>query len=296
MIGDLFDPTALAIGMVALINPCGFALLPAYLGFFLGLNDTDESESRISVLNRAQLVALALTAGFLTVFGLLGVVFTGLYSQIVDYIPWANIVLGIALTILGIAMLGGFSLTVAIPKLDKGTGSRSLGSMYLFGVSYAIASLSCTLPLFIASVGTSAAGTGFAQRLGGFLSYGLGMGLLATVLTLAVALGQRSMVTSFRRLLPWINRISGAVLVVVGIYVALYGVWSQQVLDPDRDVTPWIDSIVVGVEGVQADLTNWINARSSVLGWSFLGVNAALVVAGFVSRRSHPRQPVPAAE
>ena len=32
----LFDPRAFALGMIALINPCGFALLPAYLGFFLG--------------------------------------------------------------------------------------------------------------------------------------------------------------------------------------------------------------------------------------------------------------------
>ena len=60
--GELFDARAFALGMVALVNPCGFALLPAYLGYFLGMNDGTERESRIVALNRAQIISLSMSA------------------------------------------------------------------------------------------------------------------------------------------------------------------------------------------------------------------------------------------
>lgn len=39
LIGGLLDASAFALGLIALVNPCGFALLPAYLGFFLAVDD-----------------------------------------------------------------------------------------------------------------------------------------------------------------------------------------------------------------------------------------------------------------
>ncbi len=296
--GDLLDARAFAFGMVALINPCGFALLPAYLGFFLGLDDDEEGESRIVALNRAQIVGLSLSAGFLMVFGLLGLVFAGVWGRIGAQMPYVTVVIGLGLIVLGVAMLRGFQPLLKLPKLDKGTGSRSAASMFLFGISYAIASLSCTIGIFFSVVGTSASGASFSSRFGSFLSYGLGMGLLATVLTLAVAFGKKGIVSRFRQLLPKINMISAVVLLFVGVYVTLYGIWSIQVFRDANSVTPWIDSIITTAEGVQADATGWfvadVNvgsrsiARTTVLGWSFFILNAGLIVAGAVARRSKP--------
>lgn len=284
--GELFQPYAFAIGMVALVNPCGFALLPAYLGYFLGLDD-DAGESRIVALNRAQMVGLSLSLGFLFVFGLLGVVFAGFYSSIQGALPYVTMVIGAGLIALGIAMLRGFDLTLKIPKLDKGTGSRSVGSMFVFGVSYAIASLSCTIGLFLGVVGTSSSGRGFNERLGGFLSYGLGMGLLATTLTLAVAFGKRGLVNRFRQLLPKINLISAVVLVIVGVYVGIYGWWSLSVpfLEEPTGLAGIGNDIVTTAERWQGSFATWINNRSTVLGWGFVGINAVLIVAGLAARR-----------
>ena len=39
------------------------------------------------------------------------------------------------------------------------------------------------------------------------------------------------------------------------------------------------------VERVQADVSNWIDARTAILGWGFLALNAGLAAAGFVARR-----------
>jgi cytochrome c biogenesis protein CcdA len=269
---------AFALGMVALVNPCGFAMLPAYLGFFLGLDAEDDRLGRVQALNRAQLVGLSLSLGFLTVFGALGLVFASLYSSIAGWLPWVTMAIGLGLVGLGVAMVGGLQVTVSLPKLERGTGSRQVASMYLFGVSYAVASLSCTIGLFLGAAGVAASGASFASRLASFLSYGAGMGLLATVLTLAMALGRRRVVARFRMLLPRLQVFSGGILLVVGAYVAYYGWWSLHPVD--RPLGP-----VGPVEDLQQVLSNLLSDRAVPLGWLFVAINAALVAWGWAERR-----------
>lgn len=280
MLGELFDSRAFALGMVALVNPCGFALLPAYLGYFLGLNDGDsENESRIIALNRAQIVSLSMSAGFLAVFGVMGLALAGVLSSIVPWLPWVTLVMGVLLVGLGIAMLLGFQPLLSLPKLEKGTGSRSTVSMFLFGVSYALASLTCTIGLFLSAIGTAAAGDSYLERVGGFVSYGVGMGLMATGLTLAVAFGKKGMVNGFRSLLPKINLISAVILVVVGVYVTWYGFWSTDPINNPAGPVLW-------VEARQADLQNFLDDRTTVLGVGFFLLNAGLAIAGLIARRN----------
>jgi cytochrome c-type biogenesis protein len=74
----MFDgPYALALnaGMLATVNPCGFALLPAYLGAFLS---TQGEQSRVSAVRRGLLVSLTVTLGFVVVFAVFGAVITPL--------------------------------------------------------------------------------------------------------------------------------------------------------------------------------------------------------------------------
>jgi cytochrome c-type biogenesis protein len=276
--GDLFDPRAFALGMIALVNPCGFALLPAYLGYFLGTGPDDHNTSRLASLNRAQVVALSMSAGFLAVFGLLGLVLVSVLRAIGDYLPWVTLAMGLGLAALGVAMLFGFQPNLSLPKLEKGTGSRSITSMFLFGMSYALASLACTIGIFLSAVGTSASGAAFTQRFGSFVSYGIGMGLLATGLTLAVAFGRKGLVGAFRQLLPRIQLISAVVLVVVGLYVAWYGYWSTDPIGLPAGPVNW-------VEARQGQVQSWIDSRTAMLGWGFLGLNVALAVAGVIGRR-----------
>lgn len=288
---ELFEARSFALGMVALINPCGFALLPAYLGFFVSLEADEVDERRIHSLNRAQVVGLSLTLGFLLVFGLIGVVFSSSLDTIGPWLPEVTLVMGIGLVVLGVAMLFGFEPMLRLPKLNRGGTSRSFGSVFLFGVSYAIASLSCTIGIFLSAIPTASSGESFASRMGSFLSYGIGMGLLATIVTLAVAFGRDSLVSSMRRVLPKINLISAVILIIVGVYVSLYGIWSIQVFDDPTSVTGWIDAIILRAEDVQIGLSRWVGDRATTFGWVFFGVNAALLVAGALVRERSRRAP-----
>lgn len=287
--GELFEARSFALGMVALINPCGFALLPAYLGFFLGLDDDDAGDSRITALNRAQVVGLSLSLGFLAVFGILGLAFAGIIGEISAILRYLTLGMGVLLVVLGIAMLRGFQPLLKLPKLEKGTGSRSSASMFVFGVSYAIASLSCTIGILISAI--PADGSSFADRFGAFLSYGLGMGLLATVLTLAVAFGKKGIVTGMRSILPRINLISAVILVVVGVYVTAYAVWQIQVFDDPTSITPWLDSVVTTVEGWQNSLSETVGDAAPTLGVIFLVINVGLAAAGALVRSNRPSTP-----
>ncbi len=279
----LFNPAALAFGMVGLFNPCGFALFPAYLSYFLGVDDGDEDESWLRSLNQAQVVGLSLSAGFVVVFALIGVVFAGVFDSIAAALPWITLFMGIGLAALGVAMVFGFQPSVKLPKLDAGGDNRTVFSMFIFGVSYAVASLSCTLPVFLLAVGTATSGDGFVERFGSLLSYGIGMGLLATVLTLLMAFGKKGLVNSFRQYLPKINRISGVIVVIVGIYLTYYGYFSTDPINiPQGPVKP--------VEDAQRWVENLIRPKAEILAIGFVIINVIIAVGGFLDRRGTSAQ------
>lgn len=213
---------AFGVGMIATFNPCGFAMLPAYLSYFLGLEGAAPDERQGSIL-RAIAIAAAMTAGFMVVFGLVGIVLNPVIDTIQARLPWVTIVLGIGLAGLGIYMLTGHTLTVNIPKLTKGGDSRAIWSIFLFGISYALVSLSCTMPLFISVVSTTFSNANFASGVAVLLAYGLGMGMVLTVLTIAVAVANKNLVRKMKGVMPLVDRISGVLLVIAGIYVTYYG-------------------------------------------------------------------------
>ena len=93
---------------------------------------------------------------------------------------------------------------------------------FLFGLSYGTASLSCTLPIFLAVLGVSVAGTSFLSSAGQFLLFALGMGLVIMVLTLGMAIFKGSMVGGLRRALPYIQPIGTWLMVIAGSYIIFY--------------------------------------------------------------------------
>ena len=60
-----------SLGIATAINPCGLAMLPPWLGYFIGRNTADQ-EARPEQVVRGLWVSLLLTVSFVAVFGLLG--------------------------------------------------------------------------------------------------------------------------------------------------------------------------------------------------------------------------------
>ncbi len=250
-------PLALAFagGMLATVNPCGFALLPAYLSWFLGAEAASNRPAGSPL--RGLVVGATVSAGFMTVFGLAGIVLAWISHRVYDVAPWITLVIGAALVAGGALLVAGRELVVGLPKLERGGRTRGLGSMFVFGVSYAVASIGCTLPLFFATLYTTFRRGNVLSGLAYFAMYGLGMALVLMSLTLALSMVGRSMVRAVRRLLPLVNRASGVLLVVAGVYVTWYGIVEISGRGgnsrPVKTVTGWSASIQRWVEGVGAE-------------------------------------------
>ena len=266
-----------ALGLVAAFNPCGFALLPVYLSYFLGV-DGDNKASRLATIVRGLVVGLVMTAGFVAVFGICGVAFETFINQgtVFEYTGYVTIVIGVLMLPLGVFMALGKDFVLRLPKLNLGTGSRDLSSVFLFGVSYAVVSLSCTIGLFLSSVTTSFTTDGWLEGFGNFLAYALGMGALITFLTMSLALAKTDVAKGMRQVLPYVGRFSGLVLLVAGLYLIDYGYFEIRLLSGSNYSSPRVDSFLE----FQAAVNNWIQdttpERIAVI--SVLGVVGALII------------------
>ena len=117
--------------------------------------------------------------------------------------------------------------------------------MFLFGVSYAIASISCALPLFTGAVAGTFRRADLLSSLAVFVAYALGMTLVLLALTVSMGLARQGVLRWLRRAMPYVNRVSGVLLVVVGAYLTHYGWFERRVQDGDaRGRAPSIGSPV----------------------------------------------------
>jgi cytochrome c biogenesis protein CcdA len=143
-----------------------------------------------------------------------------------QYLPWLGLFVGTVLACLGLFLLAGKSVHTALPaRLANLIGTpESLGfnTYFLFGIGYGMASLGCTLPIFLVVVGSAIKSQGFSNGLFQFFSYSLGMGAVLTSLALSLAVFKGGLATFLRRVLPYMGRIAGALLLISGSYQMYY--------------------------------------------------------------------------
>jgi cytochrome c-type biogenesis protein len=208
---------AFAAGMVAAVNPCGFSLLPAYIGLYVG--DGRQAASR------ALVVSGAVTASFVVLFGAAGVLLSAATSAVVAWFPWASLGVGVLLVLAGGRMLAGGSFYTALPeRLGDRLGPAAQSGVlryFAYGLAFALCSLSCTLPIFMTVVGGVMTVRGFLPALAGFVLYGLGTALVLAVLTIAAAFFKSAFAPA-RRLTGWLEPASAILLLVTGAYVVYY--------------------------------------------------------------------------
>ena len=240
---------AFGAGMVSTVNPCGFAMLPAYLGLYVGRRDflavsptghTGASGGSVAYevpiqLMRALVVAAAVTLGFVVFFGGVGLAVSAGGRLIIELAPWIALGIGAALVWLGVAMLFGrhISASFAARLADRLGDPRrvTVKGFFVFGIAFAAASLSCTLPIFLTVVGTSLATGGLAGAALQFVSYALGMGLVVMVLTISIGLFKGALVGGLRSTLPHVERVSGFLLIGAGSYVVYYWLFKGGLID-----------------------------------------------------------------
>lgn len=266
---------AFVAGMVAAFNPCGFAMLPAYLTLVID----PQNNGQLTAVRRALAATASMALGFLVVFGSFGLLTVSVASTVQRYLPYVTLAIGAILVVMGVWLLSGRELRT--PNLVGGSGrwapTARLGSMFGYGVGYAIASLSCTIGPFLAVTGSSLRRGSPAQGVLVYLAYAAGIALVVGVLAVAVALASASVVDRMRAVLPYVNRISGLILVVVGLYVGYYGVYEIRLFTAGGSAD---DPVISAAGRLQRALAGWVYQHGA---WPWLLVGGLLLAAAVVA-------------
>lgn len=262
-------PLALAFvaGGLATVNPCGFSLLPALLTFSLG--DSGQSNQSARLVGALRLGA-SVGVGILGVFLLVGIPIVLGVSQVVKAVPWAGVVTGVALFVAGLVTLFGGHLSLRLRPIatkQKDNGDRN---MFAFGVAYGVASLGCTLPIFLSVIGASLATTGPAGALLVMGFYALGMLAVVMALAIGAALARDGLAKHMRRLVPRMQRVGGGLLTLAGVYLTYY--WGRVLWGPVDTLAQ--DPIVGQVQRFAAGLERFAAGN----GIWIVGAAAAIVV------------------
>ena len=218
---------AFSAGLAAAFNPCGAAMFPAYVGYQLGTLETETNPVKSGLMGI--LLGLSATAGFIVVFGLVGVVLAAGGRVVGQFLPFVGLGIGVIIAGTGLWLLVTRRkiAIMSASRVNLGQG-KGLRSVFLFGIAYATASLSCALPLFLVAVGIVAGQTlsagGVAETIVGSVVYGLGMGAVMVGATLGIVFFKELVSRWIRVMMLYVEPVGKLAMVGAGLYLVYY--WS----------------------------------------------------------------------
>ena len=273
---------AFTAGLLAPVNPCGFALLPAYLGH----TATEQADQPVSRrLARALGIGAALGVGFAATLSAAGLAISAGAHLILSAAPWLGFSVGVVLVALGSVALTGrgpaMRLRLRLPTIRAPRSRTGLVRWALFGVGYGIASLACTFAVLLAVIVQAQAATGVAGQAAVFAAYAAGSLALLLLLSALAALAGAAAARATRALGRSQPMITAGLLILTGGYVAAY--WWPAITDRaptghglsilDRwsaDLATWLqqhDALIAGLAGgivlLVAGVRLWANASAT---------------------------------
>lgn len=272
---------AFAAGMIAPVNPCGFALLPAWITYTLGDTDTSPLPLR---LGRALRSGTALTFGFAGTLAAAGLLVSAGARALVQAAPWLGLATGILLLLLGLAMLTGRTLALRLPgmPLRAAQGPPTARRMAAFGIGYAAASLSCTFGVLLAVIAQAQATASYAGLLLVFAVYTAGSATVLLLVSLTTAAAGSALTRKVTALARYGPRVTAAVLVLTGAYLTWYW-WPATASSTSMSTTSG------ALAGFSATASAFIQAHTSIL-----ATVAALAVLAVITAYWHHHRRVPA--
>jgi cytochrome c-type biogenesis protein len=205
---------AFAAGLLSFLSPCVLPLIPSYVGYLTGMS-VEEVERRRGT---AVLHGLWFVAGFSLVFVLLGAAASAVGNLLRDYQVWLGRVGGVLLILFGVYLLGILRPALLMREWRVELARKPLGyfGSGVVGFTFGAAWTPCIGPILggILTLAATQAGLGRGIVLLAVYALGLGVPFLLTALAL-----DRFLVwfQRFRPYIIWVDRIAGAMLIVLGI-------------------------------------------------------------------------------
>jgi cytochrome c biogenesis protein CcdA len=275
------------LGLVAAVNPCGFPLLPVYLSLFIEGKDT-AALSSVTKVRRSLSAGLYATCGFVVLFGITGILteagLSGTYDLTSSWAHYPLALFGVVIVAYGIATIAGRSMNLHLPQIRPGLAQRRPLAIGLFGIAYGVASLGCSLPLFLGVVASAFPHRGVVHGAETFVAYSVGMGLLLSIVALVMSLTELATARRFRILSPIVRPLGGLVLIAVGLYVAAY--WISAIVNPTGST-----AVMRFVESIQSHLATYVQMHASIIGEVFgVVLVAGILILVLLERPFHRRE------
>lgn len=276
---------AFGAGLLAPINPCGFALLPAYLATQLGTGPGADMPASARLMHGLR-SGTALAFGFALTLTTAGLAIALGARPLLGAAPWLAVIVGAVLAVIGVIMaLTGHGPTVRIPGISgrTRTSPRTVPRTIVFGAGYALASLACTLGVLIAVIGQALATDSVASILTVFAAYAAGSATLLNGVSLTAAFASQALAPASRSLARYSGRIIGALLAITGIYLIAY--WLPTATGSSNT------GIGAPITALATTTQTWVTANQTlVIATTALAVAIALVL-GVIARRRTPTPP-----
>ncbi len=159
--------------------------------------------------------------------------------------------------------------------VSLGTGKVDRSSVLRFGVSYAVASLSCTLPIFLSLIAGTFARATILEGISAFVAYSVGMSLVITAITVTLAFGQDRIVKFIRSSAKYINKVSGVVLTGAGLFIVWY--WATVLSSGSTALAS--NGLVRGIDRLSSSITSFVRERPLVIAGILVLIVAAVAFA-----------------
>ncbi|MFL5402613.1 MAG: cytochrome c biogenesis CcdA family protein [Gemmatimonadales bacterium] len=205
---------AFVAGVLSFLSPCVLPLVPSYVGFLTGMTlDQVTTRRRVALLH-----ALLFVAGFSLVFILLGASATALGRALNHYQVWLQRIGGVLIIGFGLLCLGVFNPGLLSQERRLHLERKPVGFLgsLLVGMAFAAGWTPCIGPVLGAILGLAATSADVGRGMLLLAIYSAGLALPFLVAAIAVD-SFLDWFQRFRRFIPWVMRISGVMLVLVGV-------------------------------------------------------------------------------
>ena len=229
---------AIIVAITSFFSPCSFPLLPGYVAHIIGVDLSTEDEEDEGTTSQKKNYLLYPILGFsggigiLVSYLILGIVISAVGSAILPYVVYVLPVIGGIFILFGILMFTNFefSFSKLLNWIRKGqvkmtekerrfeTGWKIL-STFLYGFGYGVASLGCNGPIFLAFSLQVGAQPTVLKMIFAYLAFGLTIILLMVGVTVLLIFSKDIIVQKLKTSTEIIKKISGAIMIVVGIYL-----------------------------------------------------------------------------
>lgn len=207
-------------GVLAFLAPCAVALLPGYIVAFISRNSAGDP-TLATRMGRGLKLALLSILGILLIYAIAGAMIIIAAQVLKDYMKWITIGMGGVLIVLGFLMVIGKNVAFSL-NMNNPTYKSEAVEAFVFGVAYAIGALGCLFPLFLV-VATQAMAAPTALEGASYIgAYFAGISGMMIAVILLSTFAKDLLMKYLRKILPHMERITGALLILAGLYVIHY--------------------------------------------------------------------------